>query len=200
MGIAVAAIATAASLAVMGLKAFGKTVEEEARKLALYSGEVAGARAETEIRELHATLRRAQRIGPDVARWESMRGQFAEKTMDVQTELLNVVLTLANDFEASARLGIDALEATATFLKTYETPISTVLQLMIAANAPLASIVNNVIKLVGFEEDKEKKDDAWQQFDQILTWGRAAPFRQPANPAQQAPRRPLGPNFGPNLP
>ncbi len=168
---------------------FGKTVEEEARKLALYSGEVAGARAETEIRELQATLRRTERIGPDVAKWESMRGQFAEKSMDVQTELLNVALKFANTFEPMARLSLQALEKLASGVEVAAPAIGVGLQAML----PLPTLVNIAARLLKIKEDEKDKDGfGWDDFNQIL------PTRQAQNPnpqAPRAPRRPLRPNI-----
>ena len=195
VGIAVAAIGTVAAVAVVGLKMFGKMIEEEAKKLSLYSGAVAGAVAETEIRELHATLRRTERIGPDVARWESMRGKFSERMMDVNTELLNVVLKFANHFEPLADDALVLLEVIAAAGKMYGTGIAAGLAAMTGAAGSLAVISANAKRLREMkEEERDKTGEGWGQFDQILPWGRGAPFRQPQNPAQRGPRRPLAVN------
>jgi hypothetical protein len=196
VGIAVAAIGTVAAVAVVGLKMFGKMVEEEAKKLALYSGAVAGAVAETEIRELQATLRRTERIGPDVANWETMRGKFSERMMDVNTEILNVVLKFANHFEPVAENALAVLEMIAAAGQLYGNGIAAGLAAMTSTGSFLASIAANAKKLREMkEEERDRPGEMWGEFDQILTWGKAAPFRQPQNNAQNAPRRPLVPNI-----
>ena len=192
VGIAIAAVATAATLAVVGIKMFGKTVEEEARKLALYSGAVAGARARSEIRELQATLRRTERIGPDVAKWEDMRGKFSEQTMNVQTELLNVALKFANEFEPLASAALVTLGLIA---KGVEKSSPAIVATLTSLLGPLPTIANIAAKILGIKEEEKGLDgEGWDQFDKILPNRQA--WKPPAKPlANNAARRPLAPNL-----
>ena len=187
-GIAVAAVAAAATAAVVGIKMFGNTIEEQAKKLGQFSGAVARSQAESEIRMLFSTLRRTERIGPDVAKWESLRGQFDEKFADIGTELLSILLKFANEFEESAKVGLKTLELIAKGLEKATPYIVGALK----HGTTIGIIAQILQKIYGNqEEEKEdkRKDFGWDEFEQIgptrMAW---------TPPAANAPRR--GPQFG----
>jgi len=109
VGIALAAVAVAATAAAVGVKAFAAVVKDQASKLEGYSGAVAMATSESSIRGEMAMMRRAERIGPDVAKWERMRGQASEKLTDVTTEILNQLFEIVNKFEPQITAAIEIL-------------------------------------------------------------------------------------------
>jgi hypothetical protein len=84
-------------------------VKDQAQKLEGYSGAVAMATSESEIRGEMAMMRRAQRIGPDVARFEQLRGKASEKLADVTTEILNQLFEIVNKFEPMISAGVEIL-------------------------------------------------------------------------------------------
>jgi len=195
VAIGLAAVAAVATAAVVAVKMFASTVKDQAQKLEGYSGAVAGATAMSEIRQELAMFRRGARIGPDIARWESIRGRFEERLADVGTELLNVVLKFANQFEGEAEtaiellgLAIKAIDGSGDFLKTLPGILS-----------PTLGAYEVLKKMFGFMQDEARREPAddpmWEQFDQILSTRLAwkpprdnAPRRLPADPRAPDPR------------
>lgn len=116
--VAVAGVAVAAGLAVAGVKKFSEVMSEQAQKLKDYSPDVAFASAINEVREELSTLRRAEKIGPQLARFEDTKGKINEALSDLWSQILKILLDL---FEAVKPLidrippGIDLVTATLEF-------------------------------------------------------------------------------------
>ena len=188
VAIAFAAVAAAGALAILGIKAFASVIKDQAQKLEGYSGAVAGATAESEIRRELSMLRRAQRIGPDVAKWESLRGQADEKLADIGTELLNVAMKTVDTFEDEFKVGIEMLAVIAKLLENHGGSIATILKTF---GSPALSIVDAVRKLLGIAENevanKNLDDPMWDLFDQILPDRIAADRMAPAPANRRMP-------------
>jgi hypothetical protein len=106
---AAVAVGALVSAVVAGAAVVRRTIdvlEREADRLSAYSGEVAGATAMSDIRAELADIRRAERIGPNLARFEDLRGQAMEKLADIGTEVLDQVLRLVVMLEPAIRAGI----------------------------------------------------------------------------------------------
>lgn len=71
-------------------------IESEARKLADKSPDLALATAQTDIRREMAEFRRAQQLGPSLARWERVRSKFETAAYDLWTEIKEILLKIAN--------------------------------------------------------------------------------------------------------
>jgi hypothetical protein len=104
--IAVAALSAAVVAGAVVVRRTINMLEQEADRLSAYSGEVAGATAMSDIRAELADIRRAERIGPNLARFEDLRGQAMEKLADIGTEVLDQVLRLVVMLEPAIRAGI----------------------------------------------------------------------------------------------
>lgn len=108
-GPAAIAVAALAGAVVAGAVVVRRTIDmlsREADRLSAYSGEVAGATAMSDIRAELADIRRAERIGPNLARFEELRGEAMEKLADIGTEVLDQVLRLVVMLEPAIRVGI----------------------------------------------------------------------------------------------
>jgi hypothetical protein len=99
VGITIAAFAAAVGGAAVAVRSFGKLVEGQVSRLAGFSGEVAAAQAETDLRREVAQFRRAEQIGPQLAAAERFRGRLEQKSAELQTRLLAIVLELAQRAE-----------------------------------------------------------------------------------------------------
>lgn len=201
VGIAFTAVAGAATAAVVGFKMFTGMIKEQAQKLEGYSAAVAGAVAQSEIRQELATFRRAQRIGPDVAKWELLRGKMDEKLTDIGTEILKQIMEWANKWgpQIESALGLlglvpPAIEMQGNILQAIYEALTFDIG---GAMTDFQEASEGFKKLKKAIEDyiKDKKDDdlndwAWGQFDQILQTRQA--WDRQHNVAPQ--RRPLAPN------
>lgn len=74
------------------------------------------AEAETQLRREMASMRRAERIGPELASAERMRSRFEEKMADVQTELLKIALRIFEEFGPALNGALKVLEVVADWL------------------------------------------------------------------------------------
>jgi hypothetical protein len=92
IGLAVAAIAVSLAAAAAAAKLFADTMHSEARKVEGYSPEVSLAMGMREIREEQALMRRADSIGPELARFESDMGRMNEAAAEIWTEILELLL------------------------------------------------------------------------------------------------------------
>ncbi len=96
VGIAATAIAAALTTAVVAVRSFTRAMQSQVTELAAVSPEVALAAAATDIRRLMTQLRRGREIGPQVAAFERSRAQFEEQIADLNTQILKVMLRLAD--------------------------------------------------------------------------------------------------------
>lgn len=90
----IAAVAAAAVVAAVAIKKFTDVAHGEAKRLEGMSPALAQASAMREIRETFADLRRANKVGPQLARFENDRSRMMEALSDVGTNVLKVMLDL----------------------------------------------------------------------------------------------------------
>lgn len=108
VGITIAALGVAALGAGLALKGFANIVRDQARSLEGYSAAISMAISETDIRRERAMFSRAERIGPDVAKWERLRGEAAERLAEIGTEILDLMFRVVEPLEPIAREILEA--------------------------------------------------------------------------------------------
>lgn len=91
-GIALGAVALGAGATVYGLKRFVDNLHEQAQRLSSLSGPLAGATARSEVREMLAEMRRAEKIGPELARFEDARSRVENAIYDLMTQFWELAL------------------------------------------------------------------------------------------------------------
>lgn len=109
VGIGLAAVAAASTAAVVGIKMFGNVVQDQAQKLDAYSPSVSMAVSESELRQEMAMFRRAETVGPDVAKWERLRGEASERLADITTQLLKFLFDVVERWEPEIKSAVAAL-------------------------------------------------------------------------------------------
>lgn len=97
VGIVLAAVAAAGTVAVFALKKFADAMEAEANRMQDFSGEVAAAVDITNVRREMANLRRGQELGSELAQFERGRARIEERLFDINTEIKEAILEIAND-------------------------------------------------------------------------------------------------------
>lgn len=117
VAVAFVAVTAAVTAAAVGIKAFTSLVKKQADELSAYSPDVALASSQSDIRELRAMMRRAQRIGPDVSSWEKVRGEANEKMMDIWTEILDKLFEIAEPLLPAAKVAVDVLGLIPEFIE-----------------------------------------------------------------------------------
>jgi hypothetical protein len=127
LGPAALAVAAFTAAATAGAYAAGKVVDylkSQADNLSKYSPELAGATAQSDIRDMLAEMRRAQRVGPELANVENLRSRFETGMTNLTTEMLKILSGILRFIEPIANLaaaipavlaeimkpGVDALE------------------------------------------------------------------------------------------
>lgn len=192
--LAIAFAATTAAVIAGGVafKKFFDFVESESDRLSNFSAPLAGATARSDIRAELADIRRANQIGPQLARFEDLRGRANEKMIDLQTALLKELLQLADLLAPAIEAGLDLAE-----IVTEHTP--TIVSLLkggileskagtaAVSGALLGGVIPFLTKLLKIA--KERKDDEFDPDDMFLRdfqamFPRAAPgfpaFPKPA--------------------
>jgi hypothetical protein len=100
-GVSAAAGSAAAGLAVFtagvavagaGAVKLANIFEEQSRGLSRFSPELAIATANADINQMMAEIRRAQRIGPELAEFENERSRVMTQLYDIGTDILKVLL------------------------------------------------------------------------------------------------------------
>lgn len=99
VGLAAGAAAAALGSVVVSAIAVKMAFDSQVEKLKDISGPVANAEAMSEIRQEMAMMRRANDIGPQLARYETMRGKVDEQLAHLQTEILKALLELYTSLE-----------------------------------------------------------------------------------------------------
>lgn len=113
-GTAIAGFTAAAVGGAALLKIAFDTLNSQVEKLQDYSPEVSGAVAMSEVRAEMATMRRAEKIGPDLAGFETTRGRMEEKLADLGTQILQSLLNIYKMVEPLVNLagvGVDMASA-----------------------------------------------------------------------------------------
>lgn len=73
---------------------FADALTQTARRLASYSGELALAEAQADIRQTLGDLRRAQKLGTDLGRFEDARSRLSDVSQDLLADLLKPLIPL----------------------------------------------------------------------------------------------------------
>ncbi|MCI0333546.1 MAG: hypothetical protein L0228_10025 [Planctomycetes bacterium] len=106
--IAVAALTAAVAAGVVVIQKSWDVLAGEADRLSGLSGPLSAARAGSEVRSEMADLRRANELGPQLARFENTRGRLDEKLADIQTKILGVLLRWFEKAEPAIEAAIAA--------------------------------------------------------------------------------------------
>jgi hypothetical protein len=93
--LAVAGITAAIAGGVIVIKKTFAAIDQETSRLSGYSGALAGAEARAELRTMFADIRRAQRIGPQLARARDFTSTVETKIADLKTSMLKFGLDVA---------------------------------------------------------------------------------------------------------
>ena len=157
-------------LAAVAAKTWASTVEKQVSDLKGLSAVVSQAAAETDLRRFFSRFRRAQAIGPGLARAEDVRARFEEKLFDLNTRILAILLRVSEKLEP-------VVEAVGDFLDGPWVKASlAVLEWFLASNAQaLAALLGIELNTKKEEERDLKLGDAFgQQFDAMV--GSNPPF------------------------
>lgn len=106
VGIALVALAGGAIAAAGALKLFSMMIANQAKELEAYSTSVSMAVSQNEIRQELMMFRRADRIGGDIARFEDLRGRANDAMSDIWTEILRLMLDLAETVKPGLEEGV----------------------------------------------------------------------------------------------
>jgi hypothetical protein len=184
-GIAIAALGATALAAGYAAKQFADAMQAEANKLADWSESLSGAIAESDIARERAELRRADAIGPELAKFEKTRSEVANALYDIKTGVLDALLT-------AIQPALPAIEVTARVVSTipdslrlvHET-LGGVTAILTLDRADAAKHADNAEKLLKDISDKLTPEDA-DEIDPFtaafLSMGLAVPGA-PATPA-----------------
>lgn len=108
--IAVAAVAAVAVGGAAIVSEYDRIMGAEVDRLKGYSPEVGQAAAMSDLRSELADIRRAERIGPDLARYETFRSRAQDRLADLQTEILSVMLRFFEAVEPLLEQGLHAAD------------------------------------------------------------------------------------------
>ena len=98
-GPVIAGFTVAVGAGALATKTLFDTLANESKRLEGVSAEISVASSMNDVRRELADIKRAERIGPDLARFESTRGKLSEKWGEVWTEILAVLAKFANAAE-----------------------------------------------------------------------------------------------------
>lgn len=124
--IAIGGFAVAVGAGTMAVKGLFDTLSNEVKRLEGVSADVSVAASMTDVRRELADLRRADKIGPDLARFENTRSKFEDKMADAWTEVLKVLLRIFETIEPAVKLGTDFVGLFAAGLDQVISAIDTV--------------------------------------------------------------------------
>ncbi len=147
VGIAVAAVAAGFGIAAIAARKFAQVVESQTNKLAGFSAPLSAAQAQTEIRRELALMRRAQRIGPELAAAENLRSKFETAITDLGTEILAVLLKLLEAATPFIEVGIKVMTIFADFLEKWGDTIGKAI-IVLARMNPIVQIMEAVFRIL----------------------------------------------------
>jgi len=110
VGITVAALAAAAVATTIAFKLLSSAVKSQAESLAQYSPELSIAQAIGEIRDMQSEMRRAEEVGPGLARMYDQISRFENAFYDIGTSLLKVVVKIFEKLEPFIEFINDTME------------------------------------------------------------------------------------------
>lgn len=159
--------------ATTAVRRFARAVETQAEDLGRFSGSVAGAVAQTDIRRELAELRRARTIGPDLAQAERLRARFEESLTDINTQILRLLLELVQELRPFIDTAIDTLKGLGGLLEKVdgEDALTAVAAAARSIHPLLGTVVDILRWFRGREEDKddeEVEDPFVDQFFELL--------------------------------
>ena len=128
VAIAAGALAGGIGVATVAVKAFARSVESETQRLSGFSGPLAGAQAQTDIRRELDDLRRAQRLGPELAAAERLRSRFESQMTQLGTEIRLQLLRLVDIFTPFIERTADVLELVGNFVESNGDTISALIK------------------------------------------------------------------------
>lgn len=185
IGLAIGAVVAGAAAAGLAMKKFADNAEVEARRLGRFSGELALATAQTDIRREIADLRRARRIGPAAARFETTRSQLETATFDLFTEIKVVIFQLIDELRPMIEqviAGLKLVKDVVAFLNKFEI-LSDLLINFLKTVSPLFRVIIDIsgwvqfiAEFFGFEVGKEEDllDPFFEQFVAMVQQGAVA--------------------------
>ena len=135
---------TAAGESAKALSSFMQAVDQTAEKYGEYSAEIAQAQGISEIRQTMGALRRAQEVGPEIARYIEARSDLQAKFEDIKIKLLVKILP------AVTRI-LEVLEAIMPSGKGIEDAIGQLTD-------PIGTLANAAAELVGLKRDEKLPD------------------------------------------
>ena len=186
--LAVGALAVGVGLATAAVMKFVDSMKAEAEKLANYSPELAGATANSEIREMMAEMRRAEANGPQLAKFEEARSRISQQLYDLGTRVEGWLLSVA-----------------APVMQILSNVVPIVSANIEVAIATLKVGIDFILEKFGgngaFENERQELIDALKNLDQA--WRDAAGEEEPlVDPFFDAVAgmNPHGQLFGPQIP
>lgn len=106
----IAALAAGVALAV---EAFSKVTDElnqQVDQLEGYSAQLSQSSAIRDLRLEMANMRRADRVGPDLAVYEDLRGRVEQRLVDLGTEIYAAVAKMVTNLEPAITVGLNSLD------------------------------------------------------------------------------------------
>lgn len=119
-GLAMGAAVTVGALAgvalvtvgvVKALSAMSDSIKQEAQRLEGYSASVANANAQAEVAAMNADMRRAQKVGPELADATRASSQWDTALADLKTDLIEKLLPMATTMLSYGAIGVETLRA-----------------------------------------------------------------------------------------
>lgn len=192
VGVAVAGVVAGFAVAAVAVRAFAKAIESQTDKLAVFSVPLSAAQAQTQIRREQALLRRAQRLGPELASAERLRSRFEDAISDLGTEILSVLLEMLDAMRPLIEVVIVGMKLFAEFLEKHGDTIVRAAWIVAQVLQPILFAVEQLIKLIerfmGEREDEEDRDPFTEAFMDLLPRGtRGRPLFWPAGQAVPEP-------------
>jgi hypothetical protein len=165
--IAVGALTIAVVGGAVAIKKTFDLMNSEANRLAGLSGALSASTSLNSVRAEFADIRRAQRIGPQLANVNDASGQIQAKIADINTELLRVVVNFADAFRPLVPLLTNTLDLIAAGIPvTTDTMIAIIqflqgklepaLELDAKERANLARLASSINRLITNEVEDRK--------------------------------------------
>ena len=147
IGVAVAAVAAGLGVAAIAARKFAQVVESQTNKLAGFSAPLSAAQAQTDVRRELALLRRAQRIGPELAAAERLRSKFEDAITDLGTEVLGLLLKVLEIGEPFIEVATKSMAILADFLEKHGDTIALAMKVLVRMN-PIVLIMEAVFRIL----------------------------------------------------
>lgn len=153
----------AAGEAAKSLSSLMQALDQTANKYGEYSPEIAQAQAIAEVNTTLGDMRRAQEVGPELARYVQVQGELQNKFEDIKIKLLVKILP------AVTRI-LEIIEMATSAGEGIEKAVSALTQ-------PLSSLASAAAEMVGMQQD-DRAPDISDPTDAILGGPERIPVRQ----------------------